>query len=58
MPDMLVRVLANSRFSGVEGGGQHSQRWRVWWNGRVDSFHSSKKEAEARFLEIRKRGWA
>jgi len=58
MPDVLVRVLSASRFSGVEGGGTGSLPWRCWWNGRVDSFHSSKAKAEARFTEIRRRGWA
>jgi len=63
MPDLLVRVLSASRFSGVEGGGNGSQPWRVWWNGRLDSWHSSKEEAEKRFKEIGVtnrygRGWA
>ena len=58
MPDVLVRVLSASRFSGVESGGYGSLPHRVWWNGRIDSFHSSKEEAETRYQEIRKRGWA
>jgi len=58
MPDVLVRVLSASRFSGVEGGSQGSTPWRCWWNGRLDSFHPSKEKAEARFKEIRERGWA
>jgi len=58
MADVLVRVLSSSRFSGVESGGQGSLPHRVWWNGRLDSWHSSKPKAEARFKEIVKRGWA
>jgi hypothetical protein len=56
--DVLVRALANSSFYGVEGGSSPGLRWRVWWNGRIDSFHSSKAKAEARYQEIVKRGWA
>lgn len=58
MVDVLVRVLASSRFSGVEGGGTGSQPWRCWWNGRLDSWHKTQKDAQARFEQIRRRGWA
>ena len=57
-PDVLVRVLSASRFSGVEGGGQGSQPWRCWWNGRVSGFYATKQEAEERFKAIKRRGWA
>jgi hypothetical protein len=44
-----------ARFCGVEGGSAGELRCRVWWNGRIDSWHKHRYQAEARFESIKRK---